>query len=100
MATYHYAAPAPIRSYDGVRVQRVLFDAELDLVKINLVLVLGLGASAAVVGAREVSGPAGAFLSFLTANFGTLGGASFFDKVLSALAHPTLARIPAGGSLV
>lgn len=96
MARYTLPSPVVIQDYDGVDVRTVRFDKDRDAVVIELSLFKGPN----LIRATQVDGPAGAFLSFLVTNFDILAGADFFDKVLSALAHPTVGRLPSGGTLV
>lgn len=98
MAIYHYAAPRPISTFDGWRLRSITMNQDRDTFVVDLAQVLGTGATARDVGAATISIAASEALPFLVANFGSLAGATFFDKVLSALAQ--VGRIPGGGSLV
>jgi len=52
------------------------------------------------VAAKTETFDAASALAFLTNNFASLAGSTFYDKVLSALANPAVGKIPAGGTLV
>ena len=100
MAVYRYPTGQTLQSFDAIHCKRVVFDQDRDVLEVELIFVSGSGATARRVGARtETFQPGAAAIAFLVTNFGTLAGSTFYDKVLSALAAPGVARIPAGGSL-